>query len=94
VVVLAVFVRPLEQGADAAAVGVTKHDDVPHFQMKTLKKVATETALHVLAYNLKRVMSIMGIAPPITEIRAWTPLRRKLRPHPTKTALTTPPAGR
>jgi hypothetical protein len=32
-----------------------------HFQMKTLKKVGTEMALHVLAYNLKRVMNIMGI---------------------------------
>jgi len=31
-----------------------------HFQMKTLKKVGTEMALHVLAYNLKRVMNIMG----------------------------------
>ncbi len=34
-----------------------------HFQMKTLKRVATEMALHVLAYNLKRVMNIMGIGP-------------------------------
>ena len=32
-----------------------------HFQMKTLKHVATEMALHVLAYNIKRVISIMGI---------------------------------
>jgi hypothetical protein len=32
-----------------------------HFQMRTLKNVATEMALHVLAYNLKRVMAIMGI---------------------------------
>jgi hypothetical protein len=32
-----------------------------HFQMKTLKKVGTEMALHVLAYNLKRVMNIMGV---------------------------------
>jgi hypothetical protein len=29
-----------------------------HFQMKTLKHVSTEMALHVLAYNMKRVMSI------------------------------------
>ncbi len=28
-----------------------------HFQMKTLKRVRTEMALHVLAYNLKRVMN-------------------------------------
>jgi len=41
-----------------------------HFQMKTLKKVATEMALHVLAYNLKRVINIIGIAPLIAAIRA------------------------
>ena len=29
--------------------------------MKTLPKVASEMALHVLAYNLTRVMNIMGI---------------------------------
>ena len=32
-----------------------------HFLMKTLPKVATEMALHVLAYNLTRVMNIMGV---------------------------------
>ena len=32
-----------------------------HFQMKTLKRVATEMSLHVLAYNLKRVINIFGI---------------------------------
>jgi transposase len=31
-----------------------------HFLMKTLPRVATEMALHVLAYNLTRVMNIMG----------------------------------
>jgi transposase len=41
-----------------------------HFQMRTLKKVATEMALHVLAYNLKRLMNIMGIAPLIAAIKA------------------------
>ncbi len=34
-----------------------------HFQMKTLPRVRTEMALHVLAYNLKRVMNIIGIPP-------------------------------
>ncbi len=34
-----------------------------HFQMKKLKNVGTEMALHVLAYNLKRVINIMGIRP-------------------------------
>lgn len=32
-----------------------------HFQMKTLSHVSTEMSLHVLAYNLKRVMKILGI---------------------------------
>jgi transposase len=32
-----------------------------HFLMKTLPRVATEMALHVLAYNLTRVMNILGI---------------------------------
>ena len=31
-----------------------------HFLTKTLKRVSTEMSLHVLAYNLKRVMNIMG----------------------------------
>ena len=41
-----------------------------HFLMKTLPRVATEMALHVLAYNLTRVMNILGIAPLINAIRA------------------------
>ena len=31
-----------------------------HFLMKRLPKVASEMALHVLAYNLTRVMNIIG----------------------------------
>ena len=41
-----------------------------HFQMKTLKHVSTEMSLHVLAYNLKRVMNILGIKPLIQAIQA------------------------
>ncbi len=41
-----------------------------HFQMKTLPRVATEMALHVLAYNLKRVMKIIGIRPLIAAMMA------------------------
>jgi transposase len=41
-----------------------------HFLMKTLPRVATEMALHVLAYNLTRVMNIMGPAPLIAAMRA------------------------
>lgn len=32
-----------------------------HFQMKTLKHVSTEMSLHVLAYNLKRAISLFGV---------------------------------
>jgi transposase len=41
-----------------------------HFLMKTLPRVAAEMALHVLAYNLTRVMNIMGIQPLMAAIRA------------------------
>jgi transposase len=41
-----------------------------HFLMKTLPKVATEMALHVLAYNLTRVINIIGIKPLMTAIRS------------------------
>jgi transposase len=41
-----------------------------HFLMKTLPKVATEMALHVLAYNLTRVMNIMGVRPLLAAMRA------------------------
>ena len=41
-----------------------------HFLMKQLPKVAIEMALHVLAYNLTRVMSIMGPQPLLVAIRA------------------------
>ena len=51
-------------GAIKAWMGAT------HFQMKTLKHVSTEMSLHVLAYNLKRVMNILGIRPLIRAIQA------------------------
>ncbi|HTO63839.1 MAG TPA: IS1182 family transposase [Bradyrhizobium sp.] len=41
-----------------------------HFLMKTVPRVAGEMALHVLAYNLTRVMSIMGVRPLTAAIRA------------------------
>jgi hypothetical protein len=41
-----------------------------HFLMKTLPKVATEIALHVLAYNLTRVMNIIGVQPLLAAMRA------------------------
>ncbi len=41
-----------------------------HFLMKTLPRVATEMALHVLAYNLTRVMNILGTGPLVAAMRA------------------------
>jgi transposase len=41
-----------------------------HFLMKRLPKVATEMALHVLAYNLTRVMNIIGVQPLLAVMRA------------------------
>jgi len=41
-----------------------------HFVMKTLPKVRTELSLHVLAYNLKRTIQMLGVQPLIAAIRA------------------------
>ena len=41
-----------------------------HFQTRTLEKVRTEMSLHVLAYNLKRVIAILGVQPLMAAIRA------------------------
>ncbi len=41
-----------------------------HFLMKRLKNVRTEMVLSVLAYNLTRVMNIIGIRPLIQAIGA------------------------
>ncbi len=41
-----------------------------HFLMKRLKNVKTEIALAVLAYNLTRVINIMGVGPLMTAMRA------------------------
>lgn len=41
-----------------------------HFLTKTLPRVRTEMSLHVLAYNLKRVMNILGVGTLLTAVRA------------------------
>ena len=41
-----------------------------HFLTKRLPRVSTEMSLHVLAYNLKRVMRIVGIGPLMQAMRA------------------------
>ncbi len=40
-----------------------------HFLMKTLKHVTTEISLHVLAYNFKRLMRLLGIAETMKAMR-------------------------
>lgn len=40
-----------------------------HFLMRTLENVSTEMSLHVLAYNLKRVMNIVGVQQTMEAIR-------------------------
>ena len=41
-----------------------------HFLTKTLPRVRTEMSLHVLTYNLKRVMRVLGIGELLAPIRA------------------------
>jgi hypothetical protein len=41
-----------------------------HFLMKTREHVSTEMSLHVLAYNLRRVMAIFGTGTMLQKIRA------------------------
>src|SRR5258708_38570977 len=40
-----------------------------HFLTRTLGKVRTEMSLHVLAYNLKRMIRIFGVGPLMDAIR-------------------------
>ena len=41
-----------------------------HFLTRTLNRVSTEMSLHVLAYNLRRVMNILGVKPLIQAMQA------------------------
>jgi hypothetical protein len=41
-----------------------------HFRLRTLEKVKTEMSLHVLAYNLKRMIALLGVQPLIQAIKA------------------------
>ena len=41
-----------------------------HFLTRTLKRVKTEMSLHVLAYNLKRVMNLLGTRTLLEAMRA------------------------
>jgi Transposase DDE domain len=54
-----------------------------HFQMRRLTKVASEMALHVLAYNMKRVMQILGVCGLMAAMRAYkrTTIAAPTPPH-------------
>jgi hypothetical protein len=41
-----------------------------HFLTRPLKNVRTEMSLQVLAYNIKRMIQILGVRPLIAAIRA------------------------
>ena len=41
-----------------------------HFLTRTLERVRTDMSLHVLAYNLKRVLAILGPAPLLAAIQS------------------------
>lgn len=64
-----------------------------HFLTKGLERVKTEMSLHVLAYNLKRLLALLGIATLMDAIRAYAlllALQRSFWP----VALLTPPKVR
>ena len=41
-----------------------------HFLTRTLKRVGTEASLHVLAYNLKWTIALLGVGPTVAALRA------------------------
>lgn len=41
-----------------------------HFLTKTLDRVSTEMSLHVLAYNMKRMVTILGVPGLMAAIKA------------------------
>jgi transposase len=41
-----------------------------HFLTKALKRVRTEVSLQVIAYNIKRVIAIIGVRPLIEAIQS------------------------
>jgi len=55
--------KPLTSGAKAAWM------DATHFLIRRRHKVATEMALNVLAYNMKRVIAILGCRPLLQAIQ-------------------------
>jgi transposase len=67
----AVRVRLLEPRAVEHPFGTLKSwMGATHFQMKTLPRVSIEMSLHVLAYNMKRAINLLGSKEILAAIRA------------------------
>ena len=67
-----------------------------HFLMKTLPRVSGEMALHVLAYNLTRVMNIMGSKPllaAVMDTAASSTERHQTRLQPDAPEKRSPPSA-
>ena len=62
--------RPRRETVEHPFCTIKSRMGATHFLMKGLKNVRSEMALNVLAYNLTRVMNILGIGPLIAAIRA------------------------
>ena len=59
-----------------------------NFMLRTLEKVSAQMSLHVLAYNLKRMIAILGMQPLIQAMRAaCAPLPTKIQTASKPTAL-------
>ncbi len=41
-----------------------------HFKMRRVKNVATEASLHILAYNIKRAIALLGVPKLMTAMQA------------------------
>jgi len=53
-----------------AAVGLAHDQRGEGYDTASLPRVSTEMSLHVLAYNLKRMMNLVGTKPLMEAIRA------------------------
>jgi hypothetical protein len=62
--------RPLPKAVQQHAVTLKAWMGATHFLTKTLPRVSTEMSLHVLAYNMKRVMNLLGTGTLIEAMRA------------------------
>ena len=65
-------VRAALMAARAGADGITAHlrEDRRHITDEDIVRLSTEIALHVLAYNMMRVMAVLGVPRLVGAMRA------------------------